>query len=72
MATQSVRLSEATLSEARKEADIMSRTLQAQVEHWVRLGRAIEQAPAFDDKKVKSALSGELSPDALDPYERGL
>ncbi|WP_162622732.1 TA system antitoxin ParD family protein [Salinisphaera orenii] len=72
MATQSVRLSESTISAARKEAGVMSRTLQAQIEHWVRLGQAIEQAPTFDDKKIKSALRGEISPDELGSYERAV
>jgi len=72
MATQGVRLSEFTLTDARREAGIMSRTVSAQVEHWIRLGRAIERAPAFDDRAIKSALRGEISPDALDAYERAI
>lgn len=36
------------------------------------MGRAIESAPAFDDRKIKSALRGDCSPDALDGYERAI
>ncbi|WP_353215883.1 TA system antitoxin ParD family protein [Salinisphaera hydrothermalis] len=72
MATESVRLSRAILGQARKEAGVMSRTLQAQLEHWARVGQAIENAPGYDRTKVHDALRGHISPDELDPYERSV
>lgn len=72
MSTKGVRLSEHTVADARKEAGVMARTVSAQIEHWIRIGRAIEAAPAFDDRKIKSALRGERSPDTLDAYERAI
>ncbi|MGN8159959.1 TA system antitoxin ParD family protein [Salinisphaera sp. RV14] len=72
MATESVRLSRAILGQARKEAGVMSRTLQAQLEHWARVGQAIENAPGYDRSKVNDALRGRISPDDLDPYQRAV
>ncbi|WP_353220232.1 hypothetical protein [Salinisphaera sp. S4-8] len=72
MATESVRLSRAILGQARKEAGVMSRTVQAQLEHWARVGQAIENAPGYDRNKVQDALRGHVAPDELDPYERSV
>lgn len=72
MATGSVRLSSAILGQARKEAGVMSRTLQAQLEHWARIGQAIESTPGYDHIKVNEALRGRLTPDELDPYQRSV
>ena len=58
MATESVRLSSAILSQARKEAGVMSRTLQAQLEHWARVGQPQRRQPATLPAPVKpSSLS---------------
>lgn len=72
MATESVRLSSSILGLARKEAGVMSRTVQAQLEHWARVGRAIENTPGYDSENVQNALRGQVSPDELDPYQRSV
>ncbi len=58
MAGSGVRLSSATMDEARKEAVLMDRSISSQVEHWARIGRAIESMPGFDHRKVAQALNG--------------
>lgn len=70
MAGNAVRLSKELIGEARNEAAIMSRSITSQVEHWAKLGRAIEQSPGFDYARVQSALRAQLSPDELDAEER--
>lgn len=72
MATESVRLSQSILRRARKEARVMSRTVHAQLEHWARIGQAIENTPDYDGHKVNAALRGQIPPDELDPYERSI
>ena len=70
MAGNAVRLSEDLIGEARNEAAIMSRSITSQVEHWAKLGRAIEQSPGFDYGRVKAALRAQISPDELEAEER--
>lgn len=70
MAGNAVRLSEELIGEARNEAAIMSRSITSQVEHWAKLGRAIEQSPGFDYGRVQSALRAQISPDDLAAEER--
>jgi hypothetical protein len=72
MSTKDARFSEHTVADARKEAGVMARTVSAPIEHWIRVGRAIESAPAFDDRRIKSALRGDCSPDVLDGTERAI
>jgi ParD-like antitoxin of type II ParDE toxin-antitoxin system len=54
----SIKLSTAFIDEARKEAEVLHRSVGAQVEHWAKLGRAFENAPGVGIDRVREALKG--------------
>jgi hypothetical protein len=56
----SVKLSGDLVDQARKEAEVVHRSVGAQVEYWARLGRAVENTPGFGIDKVRQALEGNL------------
>lgn len=47
----------------------IARSISAQVEHWDRLGKAVESAPGFTIDPVWRALSGDLEPGDLTAAE---
>ncbi|MCB9739798.1 MAG: hypothetical protein H6747_11060 [Deltaproteobacteria bacterium] len=57
---------------ARAEAPLWSRSTTQQVEHWARIGRAIERERLASADRVRAALSAQLDFDALDGDERAL
>jgi hypothetical protein len=71
-AHQTIKLSAAFVDEARRESALQVRSIGGQVEHWARLGRAIEAAPGFTLTRVKAALAGELDPGELSEDEWAL
>ena len=59
MAT-SVKVSDALLLDARATAELSDRSIAGQIEHWARLGRAVEsimQVPAVADLKKRAAMT---------------
>ncbi|MDB5448889.1 MAG: hypothetical protein JWQ52_17 [Phenylobacterium sp.] len=66
----SIKLSTTFLEEARREADVLHRSVGAQVEHWARLGQAIENAPGFSIRRVREALAGRLQLESLSEAEQ--
>jgi len=66
----SIKLSSAFVDEARKEAEVLNRSVGAQVEHWARLGRAFENTPGVGIDRVRGALEGRLKIEDLDTSER--
>lgn len=66
----SVKLNRAFVSEARREAELLQRSVGGQIEHWARLGRAIENASGFSIQRVRQALQGELALENLPPAEQ--
>ncbi|MES1927504.1 hypothetical protein [Salinisphaera sp. T31B1] len=72
MTSDSVRISRDIVSAARREAQLVQRPLQAQLEHWARIGRAIEGEASFRKDQVDRALRGQLNPDELGRYERAV
>ncbi|MBS0174284.1 MAG: hypothetical protein JSR64_09645 [Nitrospira sp.] len=70
--TSSIRLSETLVADARRDAEVFNRTISGQVEHWARLGQAIEAAPGFDLTRVRAALDGRFNADLLSPDERDI
>jgi hypothetical protein len=66
----SVKLSSAFIDEARREASVVHRSVGAQVEYWARLGRAVENAPAFGINRVRQALEGHLKLENLSAEEQ--
>lgn len=57
----SIKLSSLFVGEARREAEMLHRSVGAQVEYWAKLGRALENTPGFSLERVREALEGKLS-----------
>jgi hypothetical protein len=66
----SVKLTSGFVSEARREAEVLNRSLGGQIEHWAKLGRAIENAPGFSMERVREALEGRLHVEDLSYLEQ--
>jgi hypothetical protein len=64
-----VRLNSELIDAARGEADLLHRSLGGQIEHWARLGRAIEEA-GLPLARVRQALEGSLRVEALSRIEQ--
>lgn len=65
-----VKLNSGLVEEARREAETLNRSLGGQIEHWARLGKAVENAEGFTIDRVRAALSGELSIEDLAQEEQ--
>ncbi len=65
-----VKLSSELVEAARAEAELYSRSMTQQIEHWARVGRAIERSGAVDPERVRAALRAELHFDELGTEER--
>ncbi len=70
MGTTSVRLPDELVDQARREANVFSRTVSGQIEHWLKLGRALEATPGLTLDRVRAALETRLDPDELEAAER--
>jgi len=66
----SVKLSGDFVDQARREAEVVHRSVGAQVEYWARLGRAVENTPGFGIEKVRQALDGQLKLEDLSLAEQ--
>ncbi|MGH7818273.1 MAG: TA system antitoxin ParD family protein, partial [Candidatus Binatia bacterium] len=49
-----IKLSDEIVETARGEGRVMGRSIAGQVEHWARLGRAVERAPGFGYDRVRA------------------
>lgn len=67
-----IKLSDAIVTIARTEARVMGRSIAGQVEHWARLGRAVERAPGFAYERVRLVLSAQAEFDALTGDEQAV
>jgi ParD-like antitoxin of type II bacterial toxin-antitoxin system len=67
-----IKLSDEFVNLARGESRIMGRSIAGQVEHWARLGRAVERAPGFDYERIRSVLSARESFDDLAADEQAV
>jgi ParD-like antitoxin of type II bacterial toxin-antitoxin system len=67
---QSVKLSDHEMAQVRRHARLNSRSVAGQITHWMKIGRAIEQSPSFDYRRVSAALESALSPDELSAEEQ--
>ena len=67
-----IKLSDRFVDLARSEGRVMGRSIAGQVEHWARLGRAVERAPGFDYERIRSVLSARASFDDLAADERAV
>ena len=53
-----VRISDEEMAEVRRAAQLNQRSISAQVEYWVKLGRAAERSPGMTMSRVEAALRG--------------
>lgn len=67
---QAVKLSSELVEAAEHEARLFSRSKAGQIEHWARIGRAVESSPTVDVARVRAALNAELRFDELNADER--
>jgi hypothetical protein len=65
-----VKLSTELVTQARQEAAIFSRSIAGQVEHWAKIGRAVENAPGFTLDRARAAMEGRFNPAELSGEER--
>ena len=68
-----IRISKSLAESAKVVAKAMSRSLNGQVEHWAKLGRAMEENPDLPFKFVKEILIAQEEEKAgmLKPYQFG-
>lgn len=67
-----IKLSDQFVDLARGEGRVMGRSIAGQVEHWARLGRAVEHAPGFGYERIRAVLSAQASFDALSTDEQAV
>jgi hypothetical protein len=66
----SIKVSSTLVESAKAEASLFQRSAGGQVEHWARLGRALESSPDFDHNRLREALTGIGDASALTAEER--
>ncbi len=67
---QSIKISNAEMEVLRDESKTFGRSIAGQAEHWMRIGRAIEQSEHFNYRKIQAVLKGTLNPDHLNRDEQ--
>lgn len=65
----SIKLPADLVEDARIEGALFSRSISGQVEHWARLGQALEAMPGFPLSRVRAALEGRVDEAALSDDE---
>ena len=65
MSKSSLKISDSEMQLLREAADVNRRSLAGQAEHWMRIGRAIEQSAQYSHPEVQRALRSEISVDSL-------
>lgn len=68
----SIKVSSTLVQTARAEGALLQRSTGGQLEHWARVGRAIEASPDFDYGRVRAALSGSQDAGELTAEERAV
>lgn len=71
-ALASVKLPTDLVDAARAEAQLFQRSISGQVEHWAKLGRAVEATPGMTLDRVRAALAGQVDPGELEEGEFAL
>ena len=66
----SIKISNNKMDILRGESKVFGRSIAGQAEHWMRIGRAIEQSDHFNYRKIQAVLSGALNPDHLNRDEQ--
>lgn len=67
---RTVKMSDEMVNIAESETLISGRSLAGQVEHWAKIGRAIEQSPTFNYERIKAALTAQVAYDELTSEEQ--
>lgn len=70
MVNRSLKIPEHDMEILRREAALSNRSVGGQASHWMTLGRLVEQSSDFSYQRVREALSGAVSPDALGGTEQ--
>jgi hypothetical protein len=55
---QTVKISDGEMEKVREAAELNSRSIAGQAEHWIRLGRAVERDPRFGYTRIEQVLKG--------------
>ncbi len=68
-----VQLSEKIIAEARISSKVFSRSLSAQIEHWAKIGKLVEENPDLTYEFMRDILISlkEMEAGRLEPYEFG-
>lgn len=66
----SVKFPDAFVEDARREAALFNRSVAGQIEHWARLGRALEGTSGLSVGRVRQALEGKIMLDDLTGAEQ--
>jgi hypothetical protein len=67
---KALKISDSEYEVLREAATVNSRSLSGQLEHWVRIGRAVERDPSIAYSRIEQALRGLVSPDELTAGEQ--
>lgn len=67
--TERVELNDDLMEELCREAERHGRSVPEQIEHWVRLGKAVAKSDHFSLAKVQAALSAEAPTTSLNHIE---
>lgn len=67
----SVKFPDAFVENARREAALFNRSVAGQIEHWARLGRALEGTPGIPVGRVRETLEGKVKLETLSVQEQG-
>ncbi len=70
--SSAVKISDELVRAARNECGIQSRSMTQQIEHWARIGRALERSPAISHERIRAALQAELAFDELNSEEQAV
>lgn len=72
MATMPTRIDRGLFEDARAAGEVHSRSAAQQLDHWARIGRALETSPAVTHDAIDRVLSGAASYDILSGPEQAL
>jgi hypothetical protein len=64
-ALASIKLPVDLIEAARQDAGVFSRSIGGQVEHWARIGQALEAVPGYSVDRIRAALEGRFDSAAL-------
>lgn len=70
--SSAIKIADDLAAAARAESDLMNRSMTEQVEHWARIGRALERAPGVSMARIRDALAAETDFDTLSADERAV